>query len=704
MRFRSLIVSAAFTAAFVLSANAQQTPPPPPEDEIIRISSELVLIDALVVDGDNNQVKDLTADDFEIYQDGKRQVITSFSYVDGKERRVVRPEGKEGKKALPAPPISVRSDGFGRIVTFVIDDGNCLATIEGIGNARDGVKRFVQEKMRPDDKVAIYRTRGGSSLLQMYTSNKEVLMRSLRKINWAPTRCSSAFDPAEDKSTMKTRDGAASFETEADRETRKAISDNERDNQVIGSMGVLGFVVDRLRSLPQRKLVFFVSEGISTDFKSRSFDALRLIADKASRASVSVYTIAAKGLYNPDFISAQDEVLPREVAETELTDRLRNDRMAEDRSLNEGMAYLSSATGGRFIRNRNDLDDAVERVLEIETGYYLLGYEPAEETFRGAKYHDINIKLNRPGLTVTSRKGFIGRNDAESRPALKREASEIYRAIASPFTENTIDVRLTPLVKNDPNGGVVRALFHLEGSQLSFKSEPDGMSKCVINVVFVVLDEKGKVIEELNRSYPIRVPANAVDVLKLNGLEYSTDIAISKPGFYSLRLAVQDDNSKFLGTAGDYVEIRRPSKAGFFIDSLVATAVADGDLPIIPKQRPVNAAFAPVFRSDLASIRRYRAGQALAYSFDIYNAKTAKDGKPDLASRVLVYKDGALVRELPETPLELSGTANGARIEDYGFLMLNPQIEPGEYILQLVVTDRAARRSSSQWIDFEVID
>lgn len=58
--------------------------------------------------------------------------------------------------------------------------------------------------MLSDDKVAIYRTKGGASLLQMYTSNKEALNRTLSKVNLLRSGgCGSTFDPLRDKSTIK---------------------------------------------------------------------------------------------------------------------------------------------------------------------------------------------------------------------------------------------------------------------------------------------------------------------------------------------------------------------------------------------------------------------------------------------------------------------------------------------------------------------
>src|SRR5215210_3748178 len=53
----------------------------PDEDEVVRISTNLVQVDAVVTDGGGRQVTDLESRDFEILEDGKPQPITNFSYV-----------------------------------------------------------------------------------------------------------------------------------------------------------------------------------------------------------------------------------------------------------------------------------------------------------------------------------------------------------------------------------------------------------------------------------------------------------------------------------------------------------------------------------------------------------------------------------------------------------------------------------------------
>lgn len=705
------LFSTLFIAVILSVSAAAQIPRPsatPPDDETVKITTSLIQLDVVVRDKDGTQITDLKPADFLIYQDGKQQNITSLSYVESvktKKTEIAGSKAQPDKREPFSPPANVRSKQ-GRIITFVIDDGNCLATAEGTASIRDAMRKFVREQMLADDRVAIYRTRGGNSLLQMYTSNRDVLNKKIDKVSFLPTgNCGSAFEPLRDKSTIKfTGSGADSFESEADKRARKDNENTERDNQVIGTVGVMRFVVDRLKNVPQRKIVFLLSEGILTRFDTRAADALRELADKASRASVVINTMSAKGVTIPGMLSAQDEVLPGIINGTDQTTQAIQDRVDEEAALNQGLSYLAYSTGGKFVRNQNFLDSAVKKILDAETGYYLISYEPDDETFRGKQFHRIEIKVNRADLSVTSRKGFYGRTDKEAQPVYKTPDSPLFQAISSPFEETGIDIRLTTLLGNTAaEGNYLRALFNIDGRDIRLTDEGNGDKKAVLDVVAVVLDEKGAVIDEFNRTYPIRIPQQGIATIQQYGLDFSTDIPFKKSGVYTFRLAVRDNNSKRLGSAGDFIEIPDVQKSKFQVLGLIAYGTDQAGNPLIPKQRPVNASFAPVFSESVPSLRRFPRNSVLSYAYTVYNPKMDASGKLNLTREIRLYRDGKVLAAFPEEPLKLVSVSDPARIEDHGIVRIGGGIEIGEYILQLIVRDRIGSKVSSQWIDFEVV-
>lgn len=689
---------------------AQQPTPTPAPDETVKVTTSLVQMDVVVTDKSGVVVKGLEPEDFIITQDGKPQTITSVTFVDSntaQRTRIVSTTSKIEKRAIPVRPANVRSRQ-GRIITFVLDDGNCLASPASLAMMRDDIKKFVDQKMQPDDRVAIYRTKGGSSLMQIYSSNKELLKRKLNKINLIVSgACNSAFEPLRDNSTLKaTGTGAATFENEESKKARKDNEDRDRRNHVAGTIGVLNFVVERLKNVPQRKTLFLLSDGLLTKFDSDSYDALRDLADKAARASVVINTISAKGVTVSGMLMAQDEVLPGIINGPDNTGIASQERIDEERALNEGISYLAYATGGKFVRNSNDLAREVTRVLDSTTGYYLIAYEPDEETFSGKAFHKIDVKVTKPDLELSFRKGFYGRTEKETQTVYKSADSPLFQAISSPLDETGLDIQMTTLLGKDERAvGFVRLIVHIQGSDITFTDEPSGEKKAVFDVVAVILDEKGKIADEFNRTYPIRIPARGLSTVQRNGIDFSTDIPLKRSGIYTLRLALRDNNSKRLGTAGDLIDIPDPKSDKLLVSGLITSELSPDGQPKPFVGRPISAAFAPVFSLSAPSIRQFRSGSALPYVFTINNVRfdnSSASGR--ITKEVRLYRNGELIDTEAERPLETTGQSRAGINEHSGLKSLGDDLLPGEYALQVIIRDKVKNMVSSQSIDFEIID
>src|SRR5690242_4379791 len=78
---KRVILAALLSLCTVLPALGQTTPTPADkDDDVVKIRTNLVQVDA-VVTRDGKVVTNLTPDDFEIYEDGKRQAITNFAFI-----------------------------------------------------------------------------------------------------------------------------------------------------------------------------------------------------------------------------------------------------------------------------------------------------------------------------------------------------------------------------------------------------------------------------------------------------------------------------------------------------------------------------------------------------------------------------------------------------------------------------------------------
>lgn len=121
------------SALLALSLIQPQTAPePPPPKLVVRISVELVQVDAIVTDSKGRHVTDLQASDFEIFEDGRRQELTNFAY------ELLAPESDAGPSAEATTLRSrgLRPDDVRRTIAIVVNDidlsfADTLVAIDG---------------------------------------------------------------------------------------------------------------------------------------------------------------------------------------------------------------------------------------------------------------------------------------------------------------------------------------------------------------------------------------------------------------------------------------------------------------------------------------------------------------------------------------------------------------------------------------------
>src|SRR6185436_13567753 len=169
-----------------------QTPvqhPKPGGEDVVKITTSLIQVDATVLDKKGQPVKGLNADDFEIYENGKKQPITNFSFVElgsEKEKTTEQIAAKPAKGAVAPPPVPVnlRPEQVHRTVALVVDDlGLSVMSVDVVKTA---LKKFVDEQMQPGDLVAIIRTGSGAGALQQFTTDKRILHAAIDRIHWNP--------------------------------------------------------------------------------------------------------------------------------------------------------------------------------------------------------------------------------------------------------------------------------------------------------------------------------------------------------------------------------------------------------------------------------------------------------------------------------------------------------------------------------------
>jgi VWFA-related protein len=648
-------------SAFATQHNAQtQTPKPSlmpqqvqpaDEEDVVRITTNLIQIDAVVVDKNGKPITDLSAEDFEIFENDKPQKITNFSFitVEPAPTAIAETPKKPVDKNAPPIPAKLRPEQVKRTIALVIDD--LSLSFQSAYYTQIALKKFVDEMMQPGDLVAIVRTGSGVGALQSFTSDKQQLYAAIERVKYnGLVGRTGAFAPID----------SALAET-VEQNLSETIDAFREDIFAVGTLGALNYIVRGMRELPGRKAVLLWSEGFtlisrsgdSMERNERVYVALQRLIDLANRSAVVIYTADPRGLVST--FPTADNVNPQNISSVISS---RNNRLWDTQ---QGLVYLAQQTGGFAVRNTNDLEGGIRKVIDDQKSYYLIGYQPDAATFDPVKsrFNRLKVKVKRKGLSVRYRSGFFGIKDEDAKPVAVKKTPEqqVGDALFSPFKSGDINLRLSSIVASDAaNGTYIRSLLHIPGKDLTLTKEADNTYKVVFNVVAVTLSDNGVVIDNVGRTFTLGIPEELYERTMAHGIVYTINVPIKKPGAYQLRIALRDDEAS----------------------------------PLIQ-----------------AAERRFRIGNVLQYGFVVYNAKLDKNTKlPQLTTQVKLFRDGQLIFEGKEIPFDSNGQTDMKRLGVAGAIQLGTVLQPSEYILQVIVKDSLANKKQqtiSRWLDFEVI-
>lgn len=719
MKRLPLVIGLAIQLAIgVLAQQPQSSPTPPAEpqkpqqtesDDVVRITTNLVQVDAVITDKNGKYVTDLKPEEVEIYEDGRQQKITHFSYnvAESSGPSTEEKAATRDKNAPIVPPTRLKPDDVRRTIAVVVDDLGL--SFESTYYVRRALKKFVDEQMQPGDLVAIIRTSGGMGALQQFTADKRQLYAAIERVKfYASGRAGvSAFAPIEPPAP-----GERGAEIDA---ANEELNQFREDVYAVGTLGAVNYVVRGLRELPGRKSILLISDGfrIYSQFDPsrnyRTLHSLQRLVDEAGRASVVIYTLNATGLQTLGF-SAADDLSFRD--QEHLEQALMNRRITAFET-QEGLDYLARETGGIPIRNTNDLAGGIRRVLEDQKGYYLVGYRPEDSTFdrrlgRSAAFHRLSLKIKRPGkFNVRMRHGFYGITD-EERPQPRTLAQQLIGALVSPFGATGVHLRLTSLFANDPKlGPIMRSLLYIDPRDLTFSDEPDGFHKTVFDLLAITFGDNGVPVGQVGRTFTITIPNKEYSQVMRDGLVYYVTVPIKKPGAYQLRMSLRDSASERIGSASQFIDAPDLKKKRLALSGIILRG----------ENRAAKSTNAPATTQDEGreegnvdtspAVRQFKVNMIMSYGYFIYNPKLDKaTSRPQLTTQVRLFREAKQVFVGKELNFDAGQQTDLQRLTAGGAIQLGSGMQPGDYVLQVIVTDLLAdkkHRVASQWMDFQIV-
>ncbi len=383
-----------------------------------RVQVDLVTNDIVVRDEKGNFVPDLKKDEFEIYEDGVKQDITSMTVVTGgKVNNLLAPPPPPPPEGIILPPTRPRTDVSGRIFLFFVDDLHLQ--FHNTGRVRDLFKRISKELVHEGDMFGIVSS-GPSSIAVDMTYDRSRLDEAIKKIagnELKPTDIINGPSGAEGPSEVRYRAHVA-FSTVNDVLKNLETVHNRRKALIYVSDGYdFNPFQDARLGLMDPNSPFAQNEFRRTENQTNSdgspttdpytqqqkqseqfadADLARELGEltrTANRANVTMYTIDPRGLVGMGDIDEQ-------VDPTQWNEYVRKSQ--------DSLRVIAEETGGIAVVNQNDFSKALKRIDAETSDYYVLGYYSKNPDITKRR-RNIEVRVTRPGQKwqIWSRKEYV---------------------------------------------------------------------------------------------------------------------------------------------------------------------------------------------------------------------------------------------------------------------------------------------------------
>jgi VWFA-related protein len=692
---------------------AQEAQAPPRQPAVtFRAEVNYVDVDAIVTDQHGTFVKDLTKEDFEVFEDGKPQKVEILSLVD---LPVQEPEKRSdevlvaGRRVVNDVKTNARA-AEGRLYVIVLDD---LDTSTFRANAlKRTAHEFIEKYLNQNDVAAVLYTSGRPDAQQDFTSERPLLLAAVDKfigrkfrsytlekvdnyfyqLNELQTQASMLrYDQqaANEGPMAGTNTGAESYGYSTDPSVNPLTrgegypdrtgdsEDFERGHRALGVLRELRDLADFMGSVHgRRKALLLFSEGIdypTTDIfgAQEATMVTRAMQDAitaAARGNVSFYGVDPRGLVGMSADAVGELMVPAPSSDPAAGGATLSSFLAEMRLSQDSLQSLSDETGGFASVGANDPAPFFDRVVSANSTYYMLGYYSPNHP-RDGRFHKIEVRVRRPGMSVSARRGYAApRGGKTPEERAEDERQQMLRAARKGGADGTsADLRaslnlpmqqggLTMAVqaaafRNTAKEASVALTIELDSSSLHFEPRNNGaVFADKLELSYFSVNEQSKPLLGMRHELDLTLKPDGYDRVRQMGLRMNPRIALA-PGRYQLRIGMRESGNGALGTVFYDLQVPDFTKEPLSMSGMLLTAGTSQLVPTVLSDKGVGAEFLP---GPATSRRTFAEGDELTLYVEVY--QNLRTPNKDVAFTThLVGDDGREVfasREMLKAPAQ----------------------------------------------------
>lgn len=716
----SYLVFASVVGPFTALAQTQRPAEVQTQDRIV-ISKDEVPLDVVVRDKKGKLIRDLTASDFEVYEDGVKQEIASFRFASSSGAEPANTATAPNPSATSASTTTTqpttptdRTEAAGVSAVALVFD---RLTPESRLRARDAALSYLGESVRKSELVGVFVTDLSVVVLQPFTYNAEQIKAGINK---AGLHATSQYASNNQESRVardavrvgmlrsQTQTGPPEPGTEAlapaaamALASLERWEEFQRDQQGNATTSGLLHIAGSLRALPGRKAVIFFSEGLVLPTNVQ--ETFRAVINEANRSNVSFYSVDAAGLRTESKTAdARKEIESR--ANMRMTQLGNNAEvtgpMTKDLERNEdllrmnpdsGLGQLANDTGGFLITDSNDLKDRLQKVDEDLHSYYLLSYSSNNKKYDG-HFRKIEVKLKRSGLTVQSRKGYYAIKGTYSSPVLSYEAPAL-AALGSGSKLDSFPFYIGGFSFPDkPRIGLAPIMVDVPLSAFTFRVEQSKkIYETDFSIVALLKDQSGQVVSKLSNHYRLDGPIEKVEDAKKGRVLFYAEADLP-PDRYTLETIAYDAPSGRASIRAGILEVSASDESKLRLSDVVLLKRAEqvsGDENKTNPFRVGNMLVSPNLGEPIS-----RSLKQVPFFFTVYAPSSA--AKPTLT---IELSQGG--RALAQMPGQLPDSDSSGRSQFVAGLPIE-KLPAGAYELKITVAGDGSTLSRSR--SFTLVD
>jgi VWFA-related protein len=738
---------------------AQQSSNASGGEQTFHAESRLVLVDTVVTDKKNNYVRDLTQKDFKVWEDGKEQNITSFSY-----------EETNG---------STRAAKSRYMVLFF---DNSTMNMGDQAQARQAALKFIDANAAPDRLIAIAEFGGTVTISQNFTADAERLKQVVTGIKGSAV----SPNPQPTMASLATPPGMPS------------LTSAEQDFGVQTVLLALRDLAKNMSSVPGRKTLVMLTAGFQLNPEYQS--QITAVIDSCNKSNVAIYPIDVRGLVaavpgvpqgslqrmqgmSPTFIPTvfhlsgdQPKVKLAVFAEAAILGQhggggagggggtggsggghggggspggggtggsggghgsgggtagsggtggggrssggtasaynSYNNPYNQPRqivpqfppsaSTNQQVMYeLADGTGGFVILNTNDLLGGLQRIAQDQNQYYLLGYAPAGSA--EGSCHTLKVKVDRGGTEVRARSGYcnVRPNDLLAGNPIEKNLESHANGELKGNVSGSMEA---PFFYTASNTAQVHLAVQIPSSALKFE-KVKGKQHASLNILGIAYKTDNTIAARFSDTVNLDFDGkNEVEEFLKHPFHYENQFGIGS-GKYNLKVVFSSGNENF-GRIEEPLVIDPFGDQQFSIGSLVlsdslrrtADAATDLDSLLLEDRTPLVVQGLEISPS---ATNQFKTTDTAAIYTEIYEPLQKKPNPPDVGYELFIV-DTKTNQQKSHLGSKLPKTATTNPVIPLGLKLPVAQLGPGSYRLELHALDSAGNSSTMRSTEFVV--